>query len=167
MDSGILQSIEIRREALYAHYDLPPEERRKAEALFARMERLGQGCRDQADFEQKFMTQTLNREYNNLFVEFTAYVKMPEGVPTKQEYARQIARDRVESTVAHHAKVQTRRALFSAMPEGMRRWSSGGIYKIPVLGSIVSALNLTDTLGRLFVRRKKKRDADAESCDED
>lgn len=75
MDEKILQFIASRREALYAHYDLPPDERDKAEAVFRRMEQFGRECRDLADFEHKFATLTLNGEYNNLLVEFTAYVR--------------------------------------------------------------------------------------------
>ena len=78
MDMEIIQSIEAMREALYRHYDLPDDARIKAESLFARMERFGRECRDRSEFERKFATQTLRSEYNNLFVEFTAYVKDPK-----------------------------------------------------------------------------------------
>ena len=78
MDMEIIKSIEARREALYRHYDLPADARRRVESLFARMEQFGRECRDSADFERKFATQTMSSEYNGLFVEFTAYVKDPQ-----------------------------------------------------------------------------------------
>ena len=74
----IIKSIEARREALYRNYDLPHDARSKAESLFARMEQFGRECRNRSEFERKLTTQTLNSEYNSLFVEFTAYVKDPK-----------------------------------------------------------------------------------------
>lgn len=85
MDKGIEKSIKTRRDAVYANYDLPHEARLKAEALFERIEQFGERCRDQADFEEKFLTLTLNRELFNLFVDFTAYVRNPEETPSLQE----------------------------------------------------------------------------------
>jgi hypothetical protein len=73
-----MKSIEARREALYRHYDLPGDARRRAEALFERMERFGRECRNRAEFEHKLATQTLGGEYNSLLVEFTAFVKEPK-----------------------------------------------------------------------------------------
>ncbi len=78
MDMEIIKSIEARREALYRHYDLPGDARRRAEALFERMERFGRECRSSAEFEHKLITQTLGGEYNSLLVEFTAFVKDPK-----------------------------------------------------------------------------------------
>ncbi len=78
MDMDIIRSIEARREALYRHYDLPGDARKRAEALFARMEQFGSECRSSAEFEHKLTTQTLGSAYNSLLVEFTAYVKDPK-----------------------------------------------------------------------------------------
>jgi hypothetical protein len=75
MDAAIMQYINVRRKDLYDRYDLPYFARQKAEALFVRMERCGSGCKDRADFEEKFASLTLMREYLDLFVEFTAYIK--------------------------------------------------------------------------------------------
>jgi hypothetical protein len=75
MDAGIKQLIKERREAIHKYYDLPPEGLRKAEALFFRMEQIGNDCRTRAEFERKFATQTMYREYNLLLLEFSAYVR--------------------------------------------------------------------------------------------
>jgi len=87
MDPGILQSIQSRRDILYRHYDLPDSERQKAEALFIRMEQFGEKCRNQDEFERKLFTVTMNNEYNNLFVEFTAYAKEEENVSAGDDNA--------------------------------------------------------------------------------
>ena len=158
MDKGILQSINSRRDALYAHYDLPPDARRKAEALFARMEHFGLGCRDQADFENKFATLTLNREYNGLFVEFTAYVKTPGGAPTVEDAMREGADNAARSTVRQKTRSAARNVVLDALPDEARQWYTYGIYKIPVLGQIASAFNQMHMLKRIFGRRKKQKD---------
>jgi hypothetical protein len=75
VDEGIKKMIEGRREVVDRYYDLPPEERSKAEALFARMEQFGNRCRDQAEFARKLTTLTMDREYNLMLMEFSAYVK--------------------------------------------------------------------------------------------
>ncbi len=77
-DVEIIKSVETRRRALYKYYQLPPAAARKAEALFTRMELFGKECSNLAEFEKKMVTQTLNSEYLDLFVEFTAYVKLPD-----------------------------------------------------------------------------------------
>jgi hypothetical protein len=79
MDAGIKKLIDAHREVVNRYYDLPPEERRKAEALFARMERFGGECRNRAEFERKFATQTMLREYNLMLLDFSAYVKTDIG----------------------------------------------------------------------------------------
>ncbi|MDH6313127.1 hypothetical protein M2137_001914 [Parabacteroides sp. PFB2-10] len=150
MDKGIEQSISSRRDALYTHYNLPEEARQKAEALFERMEQFGQRCRNQADFEEKFTSLTLNREYNNLFVEFTAYVKLPEGTTAPREQMKQNMASGAQSAVSHQIRMAARGAIVKAMPEEMHRRYTRGIYDIPVLGDIASAFNRLDIVKRIF-----------------
>lgn len=85
MDTGVTESIKSRRDALYHNYDLPGEAKRKAEALFSRMELFGKECKNKDEFERKFTYLTMNREYNNLFVEFTAYVRDSEEITFESE----------------------------------------------------------------------------------
>ncbi|MDR2882368.1 MAG: hypothetical protein LBU98_01095 [Alistipes sp.] len=75
MDRKIKKMIEARREVVEQYYDLPPDEQRKAEEFFARMERCGDRCRDLTEFRTLFTTQTMYREYNLMLMEFSAYVK--------------------------------------------------------------------------------------------
>lgn len=67
--------IDARREDIDKYYDLPPEERRKADELFARMEQCGNQCRNQTEFKKKFTTMTMYREYNLMLMGFSAYIK--------------------------------------------------------------------------------------------
>lgn len=119
MDSEILKSIQTKRKAIYDYYDLPPEERRRAEAIFTLMELLGKECRNSSEFEERFHTMTLNREYNNLFVEFTAYTKTPDNIPTKEDYAKQVTKDYTESIVLKRTEVKTRYVTFNAISKKM------------------------------------------------
>lgn len=155
MDKGIEQSINSRRNALYAHYDLPDDARGKAEALFGRMEQFGQRCTDRADFEEKFATLTLNREYNSLFVEFTAYVRTPDDVPTPEEYVAGMLSGHARSVTRQQAVSSANGALMKALPNEVSKWRSYDIYNIPVLGSIASAFNRLNLIQRLFSRGKK------------
>jgi hypothetical protein len=75
MDAGIRELIDGRREVIRHYYDLPPEEQQKAEALFARMEQTGGECRNRAEFKRRFATQTMEREYNLLLRDFSAYIR--------------------------------------------------------------------------------------------
>jgi hypothetical protein len=75
MDAGIKKLIEERREVINKYYDLSADAWHKVEALFARMEQFGKECRNQAEFEKKFATQTMDREYNLMLLEFSAYIK--------------------------------------------------------------------------------------------
>lgn len=150
MDKGIEQSINSRRDALYAHYNLPEEARQKAEALFERMEQFGQRCRDQADFEEKFAALTLNREYNSLFVEFTVYVKTPEGTLTPKEQMAENAAWSVRDAAQHQAKMAVKSSLVQLMPDEVHRCRTRGIYDIPLLGALVSAFNKLNLVKRLF-----------------
>lgn len=167
MDNTIHSSIQTRRDALYEHYDLPPEARRKAEALFGRMEEFGKRCRDRAEFEEKFATQTLNREYNNLFVEFTAYVRTPDNVPTPEEQAAQMAADHARSVARQQATSSAKGALMNALPREVTDWRTYGIYNIPILGQIASAFNQLNILQRLFGNRKRKKQEEPEEENEE
>jgi hypothetical protein len=69
LDAGILQSIEGRRNHLYENYNLPPDQRMRAELLFAEMERLGRECRSVTEFEHRFHNRTLSRELYDIMLD--------------------------------------------------------------------------------------------------
>ncbi len=75
MNADIKRIIDKRREYIDKYYDLPPEERRKAEAMLERLERLGRRCHTEAEFRKKFNTLTMNQDYNSMLLEFALYVK--------------------------------------------------------------------------------------------
>ena len=50
MDEFVKQSIESRKNAIFAAYNVEGELLKKVEALFAEMEKLGTCCKDVGDF---------------------------------------------------------------------------------------------------------------------
>ncbi|MDL2241755.1 hypothetical protein LJB91_02485 [Bacteroidales bacterium OttesenSCG-928-L03] len=162
MDKGIEQSINSRRKALYAHYDLPDDARQKAEELFMRMEQFGRNCRDRADFEEKLAVFTLSHEYNSLFVEFTAYVKTPEGTLTPQQQIARNTASGARSAAFHQGKMAWSAAITRLMPDDLNRCRIRGIYNIPVLGDIASALNNLNIIQRLFGKGNERGKAQKE-----
>ena len=68
MDSSVKVSIDARRDAFKNAYELSNEFDEEIETLFKKIYEFGNSCSDAIDFENKFMSSTLNEEYNNLFV---------------------------------------------------------------------------------------------------
>lgn len=143
MEKGISQSIETRRRALYDHFNLPPDAKDKAEDLFDRMAQFGLQCNGQADFEKKLLSSPLTQEYNRLFVEFAPFVIKPDDVPTKEEYAKMVAKDTTKSVVKMQIEQTARSAVFRMLPPWLQQWWVRGVYNIPILGDILSARNNT------------------------
>ena len=156
MDKGIMQSIDARRGALYNYFDLPDEARVRAEEVFGRMEELGRGCADRAAFENVFAFSTLAEEYNALFADFARYVILPEGVPTVEEHRREVAASQARSVVKGQAERAVKSAVVRAMPDWLHEVRTYGVYNIPVIGRIFSAMNTANVFGRLFRRRPKE-----------
>lgn len=149
MNEGILNSINSRREALYAYYNLPKGARQKAEDVFARLEQFGQTCLDQADFEKQLPKLKLNEDYNNLFAEFAPYVKIPEGTMTVEEQQQNAAKELGESVVKSQAKRTVKSAFVRMLPKPLYDWYIYGIYNIPILGRIVGAKNNLEQIKRM------------------
>lgn len=69
MDEYIKQSIEGRKNAIGATYEVSAEMRKKNDALFGEIEELGAECKDVGDFEAQFAVSPLNQKYLDLFTE--------------------------------------------------------------------------------------------------
>jgi hypothetical protein len=79
MNTEIRKWIDRRRREIDTTYDLPPEEKRKAEAMLERLERLGGRCRTESEFRRRFATQTMYQDFNCMLLEFALYLR-PESV---------------------------------------------------------------------------------------
>ena len=69
MDQGVKTSIDARYTAFDYSYELNDEYRKKVDELFKKINEFGKTCKDAMDFETKFATNPLNKEYSDLFTE--------------------------------------------------------------------------------------------------
>ena len=69
MDQYIKQSIQSRKEAIFNAYEVGADGKKKIEALFTEIEKLGEKCKDVGEFESEFASSPLNQKYLDLFTE--------------------------------------------------------------------------------------------------
>lgn len=160
MDKYVKQSIESRKNAIFAAYDVKGELLKKVEAVFAEMEKLGASCTDVGDFEAKLAASPLNQKYLDLFTEIatnsTAKVAAPEA-STKglgKMVAGGVAAGIAESAAdqALRKVVPTRAAVNQKATDAMR--------DVPVLGDAIDVgqkASYAAHLGKLFGRKKKDK----------
>jgi hypothetical protein len=86
MNAKITEFIRQQREWIEQCYDLPPDERRKAEAMLERLERLGGRCSSESEFRQRFATQTMYQDFNCMLLEFALYLKPESAEAINRKY---------------------------------------------------------------------------------
>lgn len=152
MDEYIKQSIEGRKNAIGATYEVSTEMQKKIDALFEKIEKFGAKCKDVSDFESKFATDSLNQEYMNLFTEIAT------GAVNKRA-AGQVA----ESMAGGVVEGMARNALGNVVPTraSARQAVDDTLRKTPVVGDVIDIsqkAGYVAHLGKLFGGRKKKKD---------
>lgn len=152
MDEYIKQSIEGRKNAIGATYEVSAEMQKKIDALFGEIEKLGGKCKDVGDFEAKFAASPLNQEYMNLFTEIAT------GAVNKRA-AGQVA----ESMAGGVVEGMARNALGNVVPTraSARQAVDDTLRKTPVVGDVIDIsqkAGYVAHLGKLFGGRKKKKD---------
>ena len=75
MDAKIQRFIEEQRDYIDARYELPPQERRQAEAMFERLADFGAECRNFKDFNEQFHHRTMSQEFYSMLLNFASYIK--------------------------------------------------------------------------------------------
>jgi hypothetical protein len=152
MDEYIKQSIEGRKNAIGATYEVSTEMQKKIDALFEKIEKFGAKCKDVSDFESKFATDSLNQEDMNLFTEIAT------GAVNKRA-AGQVA----ESMAGGVVEGMARNALGNVVPTraSARQAVDDTLRKTPVVGDVIDIsqkAGYVAHLGKLFGGRKKKKD---------
>ena len=71
MDSVVKSCIDGRRMVFSSAYELTDVYQKKVDELFKRIEDFGKDCTDAMDFETKFASSPLNKEYTDLFTYIT------------------------------------------------------------------------------------------------
>ena len=166
MDEYVKQSIDARKNAFSAAYEINAEMQKKIDALFVKIEELGTTCKDVTEFEAKFAASPLNQQYMDLFTEIAtgsittgaSGAGAPKGKVGKM-VAGSLIGGAVEGVVdsAVHRVVPTRAAVHQKAYDAAR--------DIPVVGDAIDVsqkVGYAMHLGKLFGGRKKKKDEDKE-----
>ena len=150
MDEYIKQSIDARRNAFSASFEISAKMQEKIDALFAEIEKLGAKCKDVGEFEAEFSKSPLNQKYMDMFTEIATgatakTVAKGAAVGAVQSAAEQALRSVVPTRAAVHQKAYDE------------------VRKVPGLGN---AIDISEKaryamhLGKLFGKRKKKDEED-------
>ena len=139
------QSIESRKNAIFAAYNVEGELLKKVEALFAEMEKLGASCKDVGDFEAKLAASPLNQKYLDLFTEIA-----------KGEVAKTTAK----GAVAGIAQSAAEQALRKIVPTraAVNQKATDALRGVPVVGDVMDIgqkASYAGHLGKLFRKGSK------------
>ena len=152
------QSIDARRDAIFNAYNVGEGEKKKIEAVFAEMEKLGAGCKDAQDFEAKLASSPLNQKYLDLFTEVATNSAPKTAAPkaSMKEVGKMVA----GGTVAGIAESAADQAIRNAVPTraAVHQKVSDEVRSVPVVGDIVDAGQKASYLGHLGKLFKKKKD---------
>lgn len=147
MDKYIRQSIDSRKNAFSASYEIDTKAQKKIDALFSEIEKLGAKCKDVGEFETEFAKSPLNQKYLDLFTEIatkgaTENAVKGAAVGAVQSVAEQAINEVVPTRAAVHQKV------------------SDEVRNIPVVGDAIDLsqkASYAAHLGKLFGKKKKKK----------
>ena len=157
MDKYVKQSIESRKDALSASYELSAEMQKKADTLFGEIEKLGGKCKDVGEFETEFQKSPLNQKYLDLFMEVATTCHAKTVTPKASGVG--VAKMVVGGTVAGVAESVAEDALRDVVPTraAVHQKISDTVRGVPVLGDAIDVgqkASYALHLGKLF--RKKK-----------
>lgn len=159
MDKYVKQSIDARKNAISASYKLDASAEKKVDAVFNEIEKLGEKCKDAAEFEAEFQKSPLNQKYLDLFTEIatTAQPAVQAGAG-KSGVGKMVAGGMVagaaESALnqAAHTVVPTRAAVHQNAYDEAR--------DIPVVGEAIDVAQKASYLahlGKVFGKKKKEK----------
>ena len=159
MDEYIKQSIEGRKNAIGATYEVGIEMQKKIDALFDEIEKLGAKCKDVGDFEAQFAASSLNQKYLDLFTEVAtnSQVKVAASKVSKSEISKMVA----TGTAVGVAESALEQAIDNVVPTraAVNQEVTDAVRKTPVIGDamdIAGKAGYVTHLGKLFGKKKKK-----------
>ena len=71
MDNNVKASIDARYVAFENSYELTPDVKKDIDELFNKINEFGKTCKDCMDFETKFASSDLNKEYMDMFTKIS------------------------------------------------------------------------------------------------
>lgn len=153
MDEIVKSSIDGRKQAFFTAYNITDKEIiSKIEELFKKIYEFGEECRDASEFETKFQSSPLNKEYIDMFTLVAS--KCPanniqsEPDPTIKSTSEQIA-DEISSDARYYMNEATMPARRKA-----REKFESEMRSTPVIGDAMEIKQHMDFFGRF----KKKKD---------
>jgi hypothetical protein len=159
MDEYIKQSIEGRKNAIGATYEVSTGMQKKIDALFGEIEELGGKCKDVGDFEVKFAASPLNQKYLDLFTEVATNSQAKATAPKvdKSGIAKMVA----TGTAVGVAESALEQAIDNVVPTraAVNQELTDTVRGAPVLGDIMDVsekAGYAAHLGKLFGKKKKK-----------
>lgn len=158
MDNNVQASIDARYVAFENAYELTEEAKKEINNLFDRIKEFGKGCKDCMDFESKFASSPLNKEYMDLFTKISKMCKVKHlDDEPQQSKAGKIA-GRIASDakyIADDLSMPARRKAREEMDSKLRDTPIGKIEQI----------NNMSWLGRRFIHKFKKKKNDTEDIE--
>ena len=159
MDKYIKQSIEGRKNAIGATYEVSTEMQKKIDVLFGEIEELGGKCKDVGDFEAKFAASPLNQKYLDLFTEVATNSQAKATAPKvdKSGIAKMVA----GGTALGVAESALDQAVNNVVPTraAVNQEVTDAVRKTPVIGDamdIAEKAGYAAHLGKLFGKKRKK-----------
>ena len=159
MDEYIKQSIEGRKNAIGATYEVSAEMQKKIDTLFGEIEELGAECKDVGDFEAQFAASSLNQKYLDLFTEVATSSQAKVAAPKvdKSGIAKMVA----TGTAVGVAESALKQAIDNVVPTraAVNQEVTDAVRKTPVIGDamdIAEKAGYATHLGKLFGKKKKK-----------
>lgn len=146
MDENIKQSIDSRKNALSANFEIDAGTKKKVDALFNDIEKLGTKCKDVGEFETEFAKSPLNQKYMDLFTEIATKGATKTAAKGAAVGALESATDDVIRKV-----VPTRAAVHQKAYDEVR--------KVPGLGDAIDIgekASYAGHLAKLFGGKKKE-----------
>ena len=137
MDKYIKLSIDSRKNAISATYDVDTEMNKKIDKLFDKIEKIGTNCKDVGDFEAKFAASPLNQQYLDLFTEIATSGQAKVAVPevSKSEIEKMVT----GGTAAGIVESAAGQAINSVVPTraAVNQKVFGTVRSVPVVGDAV------------------------------
>lgn len=143
MDNLIKSSIESRKNAIFASYDVKdPGNLKNIEEFFKKVEDFAKDCKDVSDFETKFASSPLAQEYSSLFVQIMQTESTADGTPpTIEENNEYTVQDELKDDLERRVRRKARQDAYDVARD------------VPIIGDAMTAKQHFDFFSRF---RKKK-----------
>jgi len=158
MDGNVKQSIDARKNAFSASFEVDAEMQKKVDALFVEIEKLGEKCKDASEFEAEFSKSPLNQKYLDLFTEIATKCSPKTQAPKVDTSG--IGKMVAGGAVAGVAESALDQAIDEVVPTraAVHQKIHDEVQGIPVIGDAVDVAEKAGYaahLAKLFKKKKK------------